>query len=862
MSPTVSPGTDWQHETLQLRERFDDMLRHMPENLRAGVLIPPTGGFRTPEQQQRLYDDPTAGGPGHVVARPGPNAPHMQGKAADLDFAGPVGPAAREWIRAHSTDYGLGFPLANDPDHMQLVENFDQTKDDVSLLQRTAYRLESNDGKDTRTSPSGAVGPMQIKPETFRKYATPNEDINNPQDNQNVGNRILTEYYKRFGPPAGGDMDKVLIAYKAGEGAVNQPISAETQAYLDKAHKLWNDGAAIDVLNGTKLPPGTSEAQARADALGQERVNQLRAGLDALTARINAADPLSADLQEMMRQHMRHADELQRALEQNIFNPPKQDQTSVLGRFGSLAVLVGIFGGMLSRAPLTASLGAAGAAMEAINQGDYDRYHENFKLWQTQTSMIGKALEMQQTAYSDILQNAQFNDREKWERIQQAATLLNDRDMLLNLEQGNAQAIADRPEKQALTKAKLDEIQGQAEKAHADAAKVREEAGIGQDYGPDFAKGNPEDAVARRIIDAKYGDLVKNIPAGQPVPTKREFADGPAGSDALVEAKQRLGSTTGKGQPHSVQVTWPDGSTESLRGWEGPPGSGSFTTVQGATRDLSGATNVTGLTPSAAMAAGMGPYPYPQDWPGMKEGKPPPGIPENTYLSAITWVQTGKTPALGRSSAEREAINRAVPAAAHALGKNPLEIVEGWAQYGALTAGERSLGTRAAALAIGIGETVQSSAAVIKTAHDVGNTDFPTYNEFANLGSYLVGDPNIVDFRIALNTYLNQYAAAISRTGRMTDQQQRHAYEVLSTNMAEGQIEHGVAQLNLELGYMRNGLQDAVNTVGHLLQPSTATQEAQALPPDVPPGSIEVGNYQGNRVFLTPQGKVQQWVPQ
>lgn len=543
---------DWSDESLPFKERYDDMLRHMPANLRPGVQV--EDAYRTEEQQRQLYDDPTAGGPGHVVARPGPNAPHVKGIAADLKFVGPMGPAAEQWVRANAHDYELGFPLANDPNHMQLAENIDKTKYDVPLLQRTMYRLESDDGRDPKTkvafdpnNPDAPVGPAQIKMETFREFARPGEDINNPQQNLDVGYRALAEYYKRYG----GDMDKALIAYNAGPDKVNLPrnqLSPETQAYLDKAHKLWNDGAAIAVLNGTRVPSGGSDAQARADALAQQRIDTLRTRLDALTKQINAADPTSTAVLDLLRQNQEHANQLQRALEERIFKPPQpQDyQTNMFGKFGSLATVIGIFGGLLARAPLTASLGAGAAAMEAINQGDYDRYKDQFHLWDTQVNAIGKALELQHSTYREILTTAEWTDREKWERIHEAASLFNDQATLLDIEQGNAQAIADRPMKQQKLQADLENTQAETRKRNAEAAKAWAISAREQEYGGELGKDDEVNTVARPLFDVKYADYVKTAPAGTRPLTKAEFATTPEGrqaaADAVVQAKHQLGT--------------------------------------------------------------------------------------------------------------------------------------------------------------------------------------------------------------------------------------------------------------------------------------------------------------------------------
>src|ERR1700691_3027338 len=53
-------------------------------------------------------------------------------------------------------------------------------------LQDAVFGQESGRGANTQASPTGAVGGMQIEPATFRQYAQPGENINNPADNKAV----------------------------------------------------------------------------------------------------------------------------------------------------------------------------------------------------------------------------------------------------------------------------------------------------------------------------------------------------------------------------------------------------------------------------------------------------------------------------------------------------------------------------------------------------------------------------------------------------------------------------------------------------------------------------------------------------
>ena len=82
-------------------------------------------------------------------------------------------------------------------------------------------------------SRTGAVGLMQLMPETARRYGVANR--RNPSENVNGGTHYLRDLLLKFN----NDLRLALAAYNAGEGAVKQygnrvPPFAETRHYIDK----------------------------------------------------------------------------------------------------------------------------------------------------------------------------------------------------------------------------------------------------------------------------------------------------------------------------------------------------------------------------------------------------------------------------------------------------------------------------------------------------------------------------------------------------------------------------------------------------------------------------------------------------
>jgi hypothetical protein len=85
----------------------------MPPELAREVAI--TSGWRSIATQAALAARPHT----HPVARPGPNAPHVRGDAADINWSA-LSPAAKAYIRSHAAEFGLHFPVRGEPWHIQV----------------------------------------------------------------------------------------------------------------------------------------------------------------------------------------------------------------------------------------------------------------------------------------------------------------------------------------------------------------------------------------------------------------------------------------------------------------------------------------------------------------------------------------------------------------------------------------------------------------------------------------------------------------------------------------------------------------------------------------------------------------------
>jgi len=101
---------------------------------------------------------------------------------------------------------------------------------------RAVIQVES-DFNPRCLSNKGARGLMQLMPETARQYGVRN--MFDPEENIRGGVHNLADLLKRYG----GDLNRVLAAYNAGEGAVSKyggiPPYEETMTYVKRALTVY-----------------------------------------------------------------------------------------------------------------------------------------------------------------------------------------------------------------------------------------------------------------------------------------------------------------------------------------------------------------------------------------------------------------------------------------------------------------------------------------------------------------------------------------------------------------------------------------------------------------------------------------------
>jgi hypothetical protein len=211
---------------------------------------------------------------------------------------------------------------------------------------RSIYQQESSSGRDTRTSSTGAIGPGQIMPSTFREFAKPGENIRNFEDNVRVSKRIVKHYHDQYG----GDPARVAVAYFSGPGNVAPPGSptpykrnssdggTTTAQYVNQVTGRLGAGGGsyLDDLGGIVK----STAGVRVDISKFPQSKNIE-------DRRQAAEPLMGDVSDEVLQHILSgtpASAAGKAFEgiiQNYSKQPPEAQDSVLGKLSDMKARIG-----------------------------------------------------------------------------------------------------------------------------------------------------------------------------------------------------------------------------------------------------------------------------------------------------------------------------------------------------------------------------------------------------------------------------------------------------------------------------------------------------------------------------------------
>jgi soluble lytic murein transglycosylase-like protein len=129
--------------------------------------------------------------------------------------------------------------LAAKPYQEDVLEAAKEHKLDPALV-HAVIAAESNYNPNA-VSVKGAIGLMQVMPDTGRRYGVREKELRQPRQNIHTGARYLADLIRLFD----GDVKLALASYNAGENVILRfgrqiPPYAETQAYVPRVLRFYD----------------------------------------------------------------------------------------------------------------------------------------------------------------------------------------------------------------------------------------------------------------------------------------------------------------------------------------------------------------------------------------------------------------------------------------------------------------------------------------------------------------------------------------------------------------------------------------------------------------------------------------------
>jgi hypothetical protein len=229
---------------------------------------------------QQITPPPPAGPPPPPgMASPARNPPQPGGP---MPGAQPPGNVRMQEGGLYDEDGNDGDNILTTPQQPGSIEEMIRREANLNKLDpkfmRSVAATENATFDPKAVSPAGAIGVMQLMPGTARGMHV---DPYNPQQNVSAGAKILRGLMDKYN----GDINLVLAAYNAGEGAVARyggvPPYEETHNYINKVTALMKHPTARMNQPTREADGETDEADGDAETQAQNALQPTRAQLDA-----------------------------------------------------------------------------------------------------------------------------------------------------------------------------------------------------------------------------------------------------------------------------------------------------------------------------------------------------------------------------------------------------------------------------------------------------------------------------------------------------------------------------------------------------------------------------------------------------
>lgn len=569
---------------------------------------------------------------------------------------------------------------------------------------------------------------------------------------------------------------------------------------------------------------------------------------------------------------------------------PQYQATSPSEAWGSLAMAAAMLGSAFTRRPRVAALNAAAAVMGAYQKRDTEAYKRSFEEWKAQTEYANKTYEYQRDAYKDAIAMIQEDPKNALAKLRALSAALGDSELNRLASAGKVAEIGmlDQQRADAHTKASLEagkmRTQGEVLGEAMDAQKSLTDAIASGDQNriqAAQARAKAAQQNLKILHDATHatgtgGWVVLNDPANKDAsgnPTPYRYNTGTAEATTLDGQPYTPGGAakvgTGGEKPSDVRLKREDELYAGLKEeWQAKQ------RAEGKPDEVTPSIEAQLRSRAHASISGRG------------QTQMEPTLTDDALdRMADQYLAGDKSVVQGLGYGNAGAANRA--ALQNRISQRGLKMAEEigiptdrvgeflaikQAEFAGVLAGERTLGVRTANLGLAAQEAVLLMPTVLKASEDVPRTELTDINRLINAGNTRTGDAKTVRLGIALNSFINVYARAISPTGAPTVSDKDHARDLLAPYWTKGQIREALDQLKIEIdaalgapARVRQEFREGAATRvpgQHAPAPSTPPTVGPAptapAPAGTPPrvtGQAEYDALPSGTVFTAPDGK-------
>ena len=589
-------------------------------------------------------------------------------------------------------------------------------------------------------NPDAPVGVGQIRPSTAKEMLASkgiqldwnrleNDKDYNEQVSQMLHDSLKVKYF--------GNGIMANAAYNSGTGTVDnlkkkygvpgQDISPEdwashlpqeTQAYLYSTGAIQGKYSATE----TKMPFDVKGVYAN---MQEKMFGAMKEGNEELSALKTSLDKLNQP-------------------------PPHAVQTPPEQIWGSLAMAVAAFGGLLTHTPVATAMNAMSGVLDAFHKGDMEKTKQHMDEWKAAQDTIMQVAQMRAKMYEDALKRLA-------EAPQEASAMM----------AANAAALQDTAVQDALRKG--DPLMA--------AAIVTSGVVAAQHMGQE----------ADKVQQSKQAQM-----ALHQLQIDQNAAERAGDSAKVAEIKEKI-----QQQITLMVAGSPAALTRIGLGNEPKPG----TTAQSLETEKA---QVKADHPDWNDAQVLE-----QANSNLAKSKQP-SISDDAAMFIAERVAMGDEKAL--TGLARSAAN--ITKVSDALGQlkkegkiSALELTDRVVGLNAYQAGERTLANRTVNMEVAANEAKQFAPLVVQLSDKVPRSEFPTLNKYTLEAMAGSGNTDVVRFGQAANALIYSYAKFLNPTGIPTDADKAKSAEILSTAWSHNQIKAAVDQIMFEIQAGQKGIQ-------------------------------------------------------